>query len=358
MLLLVVLAGCTPVKKAGVPSAALLRQKAVQAGVYMVRAQHPDGKFDYLYDSKRDVVPSKEYNVVRHAAAGYALYRLYEETGDEQYRKAGSRALDYLTRYYRWHGDAMYVREEDGTTRLGANGVALLALSYRLQYGAKKKDEYHARKLVELLLEMQGEDGIFNTYYRLKGDEPQGSTVLFFPGEAMLALMAYYDYAQDERVLAAVERGADALILSQQKMKPLPLDAWFMQALEKLHQVKPKEAYVEHAAALAKQMQKDRNHYRNSVTTVARTEGEVAAWRMAQGRWAAAAMEEHIVASVVFANKFQYGQFPLQRAKNPEKAAGGLLYRRRDPVIRIDYPQHYICALLGAADMLESRYGY
>ncbi|HXG93190.1 MAG TPA: hypothetical protein VNN73_12620, partial [Blastocatellia bacterium] len=237
-------------------SRARLYKAARDGGDYLIRMQKEDGSFHYSYDAVRDRVSSRAYNIVRHAGAAFSLLELYETTGEIRYRDSARRAIDYLKTRFRpaRKHNSIYVIDNDGKAKLGANGLALVALAKQIELDPKSSDRRSAERVANLILAMQNRDGSFDSYYPIRGDEPRGSVSLYYPGEAILGLVQLYRINHDRRLIGAAQRGADFLIDSERKMSALPPDAWLMQALEALFWIKPERRYAEHAIALAEAM--------------------------------------------------------------------------------------------------------
>ena len=103
-------------------------------GDYLVRMQNQDGRFNYLYDAAVDRVLEIDYNILRHAGA-FSLFDLYAHTKDARYLAAANRAVGYLKTRFRPAGEsnAVYVLDDDGKAKLGANGLGLLAISRQIE---------------------------------------------------------------------------------------------------------------------------------------------------------------------------------------------------------------------------------
>ncbi len=218
------------------------------------------------------------------------------------------------------------------------------------------------RGLAQFLMLTQEPSGMFPSYYSLNGTAPKTS-VLYYPGEAMLALMHYYTLTGDEKALEAVKKGANYLIESQRQASTLPLDAWFMQALEALYMYVPEARYREHTLALAERIMATQygddaqDSYRGgfgpgvprATPASARTEGMVAAYRLADATYdpRTKAIAASILASLNFQLGYQYTPDSKDVA-DPAMAAGGVHGSAESPIVRIDYVQHHISSLLYA----------
>lgn len=346
-----------------------LGRAARAGGDYLIRAQKSDGSFHYEYDPVDESVSERDYNILRHAGAAIALFQLYEATREANYLKAARRAVGYLRNRFHWarEADAVYVLDDDGKAKLGANGLALVALAMQIRLDPKSADRASAGRLANLILRMQGRDGAFASYYGITG-EPEDRVSLYYPGEAMLGLIELYRSTGDQRLVEAARRGADYLIESQKRMAALPPDAWLMQALAGLFAVRRDPPYVAHALNLAGAMIAAQYRvsdapsyaggYRPGVPgatpAAARAEGLLAALRLARatGDGRATRIAEALKLGARFQLTQQFGADNSYMIANPERAAGGFRESLTSTRIRIDYVQHNISALLGLAAMI------
>lgn len=349
---------------------ARLTAAARSGGDYLVRMQRPDGSFHYYYNAAEDRFEQRTYNIVRHAGTAVSLLELYSSTRDVRYLDAGRRALRFLeTRFHPAPGrDAIYVVDFDGKAKLGANGLALVALTKLLELDPKSNARATSQRLANLILMLQRKDGSFHTRYRLRPDDPPGIASLYYPGEAILGLARLYGVTRDKRLLLAARRGADFLIASQRAMHTLPADAWLMQALEALYNIGYEKHYAAHALALAAAMvaeqytNADADGYAGGfgpgpprVTPAAsRAEGLVAAYRLARstGDARASSIAAALKASARFQLTQQFTSENNASARNPARAAGGFFEGSTEPWVRIDFVQHNISSLLGVAQLI------
>jgi hypothetical protein len=343
---------------------------ALAGGDYLIRVQKPDGSFHYTYNALEDRFSSQAYNILRHAGTAFSLFDLYRATREARYLDAARRAVGFLKTRFRpsRDGNALYVLDNDGKAKLGANGLALLALTRQMELDPKSADSESALKLANLILLMQRKDGSFESYYRIRGDEPQGSVSLYYPGEALLGLLQLFKLNGDKRLLDSAQRGAEHLITSQRRMISLPPDAWLMQALEALFNVQPAPKYAEHAIALADAMiadqytEHDSSVYAGgfrpgpprSTPAASRAEGMVAAYRLARSMKdsRASKIAAALKASARFQLSQQFNKNNSLSLPNPDRAAGGFREAITSMRIRIDFVQHNISSLLGVAEAI------
>jgi mannose/cellobiose epimerase-like protein (N-acyl-D-glucosamine 2-epimerase family) len=346
-----------------------LLQAARAGGDYLLRIQRQDGGFNYYYDAAEDRFEARRYNIVRHAGTAVALFDLYAATRDSRYKESARRAMRFLVTRVRPapRTQGSYVLDYDGKAKLGANGLALVALTRQIELLPASGDRRNAEALARLIVALQRKDGSFEMRYALPGNEQTQWESLYYPGEAMLGLIRLYGLNHDARLLNAARRGADYLIGRQQKMTELPADAWFMQALEALYNVGREKKYVDHALALAEAMIADQYAEDapegfaggfgpgspRATPAASRAEGLVAAYRLARrtGDGRAAKIAASLRASAMFQLAQQLAA-DTEGVRNPRVAAGGFREGLTSMKVRIDYVQHNISSLLSIAETL------
>jgi hypothetical protein len=408
------------------PDRSALLAAARSAGDYLVRMQRTDGSFYYWYRPLVDEVDVTHYNIVRHAGTCISLFDLYGVTRDSRYLTAARRGMTFIRSRFkqldrkqpaesrkdkdqkdepqpgssplvspdrlkaelrtaatpaeaqvqvqvqngRHHTEGLYVIDNDHKAKLGAGGLALLALTreIELDHNAERSE---ANALASGILAMQRADGSFETDIEQNGDELDSPPSLYYPGEAMLGLIRLYRLNRDFRLLDAIRRGADYLVTSQRRQRDLPPDAWLVQALESIYEVTKDARYAEHAIDLAAPMAASLyaadgpEGYAGAVArgiprvtpTASRSEGILAAYRVARATGDPRA--ERLLAAARVAAQFQLTQqFSTDNGfflPNPARAVGGFHESLDSTRIRIDYVQHNISSLLGLAqiDRLE-----
>jgi hypothetical protein len=348
---------------------ARLMDAARAGGDYLIRLEHADGSFQYYYDAERDRFEPRRYNIVRHAGAAVALFDLYAATRDSRYLEPARRAARFLgTRFRLARGtQGSYVLDYDGKAKLGANGLALLALTRQIELDPKNGNRRSAEGLEKLILALQRKDGSFEMRYKLRADEQVLSESLYYPGEAILGLIRLHRLNHEAGLLGAARRGADYLIERQRNMNSLPADAWLMQALEALYNIGHEKRYAEHAIALAEAMladqytEDDPEGYAGgfgpgpprATPAASRAEGLVAAYRIARSTGDVRASQ--LASALKASAKFQLAQqltAATAGVRNPRLAAGGFRESMTSMKIRIDYVQHNVSSLLAIAEAL------
>ncbi|PKL79267.1 MAG: hypothetical protein CVV25_08470 [Ignavibacteriae bacterium HGW-Ignavibacteriae-4] len=216
------------------------------AANYIFTSILESGKFLY----KRNLNPQYdtyqgEYNILRHAAALYTLaqYSKYE-IEDEKIRqllKTGYWLKSTIININ--HNEnirAVWSPKKNEETnfdqaKLGGSALALIALLEleKIQNGFTTLASLTS--LGEFLLFMQKESGDFySRFIPQYGGRTARDKSLFYPGQAILALVSLYEHTADIKWIDAAVKGLDYLIKSRKVSGEYPLDHWILIATNKL----------------------------------------------------------------------------------------------------------------------------
>ena len=348
---------------------------ATLAGDYLRRSVDAQGRFVYRYLPKSDTVPG-DYNLVRHAGTVYAMMELYAMTEDPQLLLAGERAIAYLLDAVRpcpveeGAGPAPADQScivEGSKIKLGANALTVVALAEHAKATGTDTHVRLCQRLGRWIVAAQDETGRFRIQ-RQSFPEGQISSFVsvYYPGEAILALVRLHELDGDEGWLDAAEAAAHYLIQGRDASlsdEQLPHDHWLLYGLNGLYRQRADPLYVKHALRLALAIARSQNrdptvpdwlgsYYRppRSTPTATRTEGLCATYRLAQD-YGHADQADEILRAIRLGISFQLRtQFRPESAlylHDPQRALGGFHRSLTDYEIRIDYVQHNISALLG-----------
>jgi len=208
-------------------TAEALRTAALAGAHYLVAHLAPNGRYVYEHDLTSGVKtdPSRPgaYSMPRHGGTTYFLAQVYRITKQEWLREPIERAFAHLVGLMKEGGCA--AKLPDGTevdcvldkgekeAQLGSTALVVVALAeYELATGDQRYRELET-KLASWLLYMQRPDGSFRHLYnpvtRVADDKAQ---LLYYSGEASLALTRMYVVTKDPRYVQAAERGLDWLV--------------------------------------------------------------------------------------------------------------------------------------------------
>jgi len=339
------------------------------AGKYLARSVRNDGSFVYLYDPIQDREIS-DYNLVRHAGTIFAMLELYRRNRDPELLSAAERAIGYLLRQVKEgkvQGRVVKFPVEDGKVKLGGNALAVLALAEYERTTGERRYRDQMRALGEWILATQAPDGRFTVHMQ---GYPDGKVSKFqsefYPGEAIFALMRLYGLTGEMKWLDAADAGARYQLKAFAKLDDakLPHDHWLLYGLNELHRKRPRPEFLEGAMRFARviiQAQHTRANQSQpdweggfykpprSAPTATRMEGLNSAYALARDfglRREAKLIRESIERGTAFLLGIQIGPETAMYCKNPEKSLGGVRESLTNFLVRIDYVQHMISAMV------------
>ncbi|TMQ22508.1 MAG: hypothetical protein E6J90_12325 [Deltaproteobacteria bacterium] len=209
-------------------SARTLREAALRGGRYLVAHLAPNGRYVYEHDlwtgAASDAMrPGGAYSMPRHAGTTYFLAELYRITRESWLREPIERAFAHLADLLAGGGcagvlpdgtayDCVLDRGES-TAHLGSTALAVVALA---EYQRATDDHRYlalAQRLAAWLLTMQRADGSFRHLYDVKTRTPdETAELLYYSGEAALALARMHTITGEARYAAAAGRALDWLV--------------------------------------------------------------------------------------------------------------------------------------------------
>jgi hypothetical protein len=209
-------------------SAQVLRDAALRGGRYLVAHLAPNGRYVYEHDLWTGAATDAtrlggNYSMPRHAGTTYFLAELYRITKEPWLREPIERAFAHLAELLAQGGcggtlpdgtafDCVLDRGE-AVAQLGSTALAVVALA---EYQRATGDTRYlplAQKLAAWLLYMQRADGSFRHLYDARTRTPDDrAELLYYSGEAALALARMHAITGEARYAAAAERGLDWLV--------------------------------------------------------------------------------------------------------------------------------------------------
>jgi hypothetical protein len=206
-------------------SAQALRDAALSGGRFLVAHLAANGRYIYEHDlatGAQTDPKSLSYSMPRHAGTTYFLAELYRITKQDWLREPIERAFAHLAELMangRCAGktpegieiDCVMDRGEH-TAHLGSTALAVVAL---VEYQRATGDARYlptATKLSSFLLWMQRADGSFHHLYDPSQKLRKEDQLLYYSGEASLALARMHTVTNDPRYADAAGRGLDWLV--------------------------------------------------------------------------------------------------------------------------------------------------
>lgn len=215
---------------------------------YLMEHLNDQGKFrNIIFPAFNKSVPA--YNIVHHASTVFAMVQAYEILQSNSLKAAIKRALDYIVNEalieetVKGQECAFVIeKDRDNEVKLGANAFTLLAM---IAYTKVTKDstyEVLLEKLANGILRFQKADGSFVHVLHTDGTVKEKSRTVYFEGEAILALMTFYEMTNNRRLLFTVERSLRYFIRNNYYKHS---DPWLNQALTLFFNYRPKKEYAE-----------------------------------------------------------------------------------------------------------------
>ncbi|MCW1473984.1 poly alpha-glucosyltransferase, partial [Acinetobacter baumannii] len=169
-----------------------------------------NGKFIYGYFPAydRDI---RNYNTVRHCTSLYALLETFEVQDKSEYWPKIVAAIQYaLTTFYKEKDPitAFMIDGKEGELeiKLGANAAAILMLTKYQEITGKDDYLKYAEKLAHGILELVDPDGLTTHVLNYPNyDLKEKFRIIYYDGEAALALLRLYQINHDKRLLETVK---------------------------------------------------------------------------------------------------------------------------------------------------------
>lgn len=204
-----------------------LRTAALAGGRYLVAHLSPRGRYIYERDlsTGQGTDPDRQgpYSIPRHAGTTYFLAELYRITGEAFLREPIERAFAHLRTLIEAGGCAGAL--PDGTrfacvtdrgqtvADLGSTALTVVALAEYQRATGDRAYEALARALAAWILYMQRPDGSFAHLYRVpEAEKDEHTELLYYSGEAALALARMHVITGEARYRDAAERALDYLV--------------------------------------------------------------------------------------------------------------------------------------------------
>ncbi len=341
---------------------------ATLGGNYLTRNINEDGSFVYKYNIKEDKI-YPEYNVLRHAGTIYALLELYDVTKDKKYLNTAKKALGYLKSNIKKcpepNSDLDCVYEGD-KMKLGGNALSVLAFTKYQEVA--NSDEYlsDAVSLTEWMLKTQTEQGEFKIHSQSVDGTINSVVSEYYPGESIYALMNIYKITKEDRYLDGAQRAVSWIINvrdGNKTSKDISHDHWLLYGIKELYKYNPSKEYVEHAKKIVDgiiALQYIKNvpiewvggYYNPPRSTPTATRGEALSsayeiFKMANENKYAEKTYVTLQRGIVFELRTFIDGRAARSCVRPVKCLGGFRSALNSGIVRIDYVQHNISALLG-----------
>ncbi|MFV5375834.1 poly alpha-glucosyltransferase [Acinetobacter calcoaceticus] len=204
-----------------------------------------NGKFIYGYFSAydRDI---RNYNTVRHCTSVYALLETFEVQNKPEYWPKIHAAIHYaLTNFYKEKDSstAFMIDGKEGELeiKLGANAAAILMLTKYQEITQKTDYQKYAEKLANGILKLVDLNGSTTHVLNYPDyDLKEKFRIIYYDGEAALALLRLYQINQDSRLLETVKLMFECFI---EKRYEKYHDHWLSYCTNELTKICPEDKY-------------------------------------------------------------------------------------------------------------------
>lgn len=357
----------TPQKQARVSDEVL--RASIKDGVsWLATAQEQNGHFVYEYLPYEDDYLGGD-NIVRQAGALYALSEVArrDTQKDVQTDTAIENAIAYFERISPEHRyedtdvRCLTKNEENKTCMLGATALALTGVLGYVEANPTKATTYKnlMQGYVSFILESKIPNAGFNDEYRIDIGFRQGKESSFSNGEALLALVRYYQYEQRADVKKVINETFEYL---KGKEFDASLYLWAMAAVKDMQMLWPSEMYTTYG--------KEFTNWRLGLLTFshgtnrnycASTEGLVSAYSLLKNStteaeqkrlrteidfWNTKNIDLQITKEDVYRLAYEDNIFALKKVLNIEQSRGGFLTADDELTQRIDFTQHCVSTYL------------
>ncbi|WP_224970401.1 glycoside hydrolase family protein [Acinetobacter oleivorans] len=204
-----------------------------------------NGKFIYGYFSAydRDI---RNYNTVRHCTSVYALLETFEVQSKPEYWPKIHAAIHYaLANFYKEKDleTAFMIDGKEGEfeIKLGANAAAILMLTKYQEITQKADYQKYAEKLANGILKLIDSNGSTTHVLNYPDyDLKEKFRIIYYDGEAALALLRLYQINQDSRLLETVKLMFECFI---EKRYEKYHDHWLSYCTNELTKICPEDKY-------------------------------------------------------------------------------------------------------------------
>lgn len=347
-----------------------LRAIVSLGSVWLINAQEENGHFRYEYAPYDDEY-AEDDNIVRQAGALYELGEIARRDEEDTLKTAEAieRAMDYfeaLTRediYNDMIFSCITINSVSNRCKLGATSLALSGLLGYLEQNPDRIPEYQARaeSYISYILAMKKPNAGFRNKYRIGESAQSEAESSFSNGEALLALVRYYQLNPHEDIKEAID---ETFAYLRDEPYDTALYLWIMAALKDMKVLwsGESETYATYTRAFTDWRIDSVLRFRNTNKNLcAYAEGIVSAYSVLDGETEEDKLQElrneidfwntkngtlQLSESDRYRVVMENDTLILKAQPKPEQAFGGFLTSDTALSQRIDFTQHCISSYL------------
>ena len=357
-----------PYRQADTTKAAALRGARL-CGDYMANHTDTDGLMTYTYNVYRDKKSSTEdaAAMVRRLASTWILASVGSALDEPRFTDAARRSIDHTLKLH-YKEDA---EQRFGYLQQGKHANIAMAAFCLLAMTEIGDDDFHPTErdmLVKFIFAMEDtERGCLLPAYLPDKVSLFERKEIYYPGEALTALMTMYQRDKTPEYLALTERVFDYYSkLFDRTRQKASLAPWMSKAYARAFRATGKRKYADFVFRmndlLVKNQQRPGTQYPDKIGSFFSkgvscsagvfTESVIEAYRVAKAvgdKKRMAVYGESVALATRFLLQCQYRPENTFTAPNRAMTFGGIRQSIHDSSIRIDSVQHSACALLEAA---------
>jgi hypothetical protein len=218
----------TPEQEIETPKTGKYLESIEIGGEWFLNNQDEDFIF-YQYNPYDKIHPDKHQSM-REMGALWSITVLHNFLDDERYLTLAEKGFSHFEKTFEYdeENDFYYVNITPEKIKLGYNAFMILAL-LELEHPEKEK---YLEKFADGIIYQQNEDGGLRTFFY--SDRSTG--VDYYPGEALVSLMALYEYTKDEKYLETVQKAFPYYVGYFQKNANTAFVPWQSRAYAMLYQ--------------------------------------------------------------------------------------------------------------------------
>lgn len=186
--------------------------------------------FIYYQYNPYDKEHPKKSQKMREMGGLWSITKLAKFLDDDRYTQLGKKGLAYFEETFKYdeENDFYYSNITPEKIKLGYNAFMILAI---LDLDHPNKD-YLLEKFANGIIYQQNKDGSLRTFFY--SDRSTG--VDYYPGEALVSLMALYEHTKDERYLETVQKAFKYYVGYFERNPNTAFIPWQSRAYSKLYQ--------------------------------------------------------------------------------------------------------------------------
>jgi hypothetical protein len=331
-------------------------QSARDNGLLWLKNNFRDkGLWQYLYDPSNDQFSTRN-NEIRQLMTSVLVAKYAKK--DSIFSVYHKKNLEFIFKFWYKENQGLGYVQYDGKSKLGGNAMLLRALVHSPEY-----DSYttQAKKLALGIVSLMQEDGSFLPWFRAPAYEYDSDYLLtFYSGEAILALLEYYEKSRDEIALSTALKAQNFYLQKyvdelEQNYYPAYVP-WHSLSLSKLYELTSEKRYLEAILVLNDELLKilDKEQFPgrfyspefpqygtpHSSSDGVYTEGLIYAYEAARTLGNKNKAEEYYQALQLASAHLIRVQYKSELAK----IHGGIRINEEDTRIRLDNVQHTVDA--------------